>query len=211
MDLITAVTADVINKLSPDAGLVMVDVDLSSVEDAESMVALIEENRGDPEHWIGVTDGGITVNEGRSFWSPTFDGKRMPFIGDKFLDTAEPTVSFTLLEMTPENIKSASAAADIVGSAPKVVVQPRASVRKNDYHTNLVFVTMIGTDGLYVVEQDNALCTKGLDQSTGDKSVAQTSVEFAAHKSDPTKLDTLPQRYYFLSSSAAAASAGTDQ
>ena len=204
MEMLTAVTADVMNRLSPDAGVVMVDVDLDGITDASSMVALIDQMRADPQHWIGVTDGGIKVNEGRTWWSPTYDGKRMPYVGDKFLDTAEPKISFTLLEMTPENVKLASAAADVnTDVATKTVITPRATVKKGDYHTNLVFVTMVGTDGLYVAVQENALCTKGLDLSTADKNVAKLAVEFTAHKNDPTSQDTLPQRYFFLRNAAA--------
>lgn len=204
MEMLTAVTADVMNRLSPDAGVVMVDVDLDGITDASSMVALIDQMRTDPQHWIGVTDGGIKVNEGRTWWSPTFDGKRMPYVGDKFLDTAEPKISFTLLEMTPENVVLASAAADVDTSvATKTVITPRATVKKGDYHENLVFVTMVGTDGLYVAVQENALCTKGLDLSTADKNVAKLAVEFTAHKNDPNSRDTLPQRYFFLRNAAA--------
>ena len=203
MDMLTAVTADVINKLSPDAGVVMCDVDLSGVADAAAMAALIEENRGKAANWIGVTDGGIKVNEGRTFWSPTFDGKRMPYIGDKFLETAEPKISFTLLEMTPENVVRASAAADQSGSAPHITVKPRASIQKEDYKTNVVFATMIGHEGIYVVELKNALCTKGLDLSTADKAVGKIAVEFTGHKDDPKQVDTLPIEYHFFAAATA--------
>lgn len=203
MDMLTAVTADTINNLSPDAGVVMRDVDLATVNNAAAMVALIETTRKDPAKWIGVTDGGVKVNEGRSFWSPQFDGKRMPYKGDKFLDTAEPKITFTLLEMTADNVKAASSAADKTGTTGKVTVQPRASIQEGDYYSNLVFVTMIGHEGLYVVEMDNALCTKGLDFSSGDKKVGQLAVEFTGHKNDPTELDTLPIRYHFLPAATA--------
>lgn len=198
MEMLTAVTADVMNKLSPDAGVVLCNVDLSSVTDAAGMAALIEENRGKEESWIGVTDGGIKVNEGRAFWSPTFDGKRMPFKGDKFLDTAEPKISFTLLEMTPANVKAASTAADKSGASPHIIVKPRASIQASDYLTNVVFATMIGTEGIYVAELKNALCTKGLDLSTADKAVGKIAVEFTGHKDDPKSLDYLPIEYHFF-------------
>lgn len=212
MEMLTAVTADVMNKLSPDAGVVMYDVDLNDVADAAAAAALVEQYRGNPAHWIGVTDGGITVNEGRSSWTPTFDGKRMPFKGDKYLDTAEPTIGFTLLEYIPENVMLASGAADKVGSGAHVRVVPRASYKSEDYKSNVVFFTMIGAEGIYAAELKNALCTKGLDMSTADKDVGRLSVEFIGHKDDPATLDTLPIEYHFFASaSAAAASAGTEE
>ena len=203
--MLPAVYADVMNRLSPDAGIVMCDVDdIDAVETAEAMAELIEQMRGQPEHWIGVTDGGIKVNEGRTWWSPGFDGKRMPWKGDKFLDTAEPKMTFTLLEMTPDNMKRASAAADIVKSSEtKTTVNPRATIKEGDYHKNIVFVTMVGTDGLYVAVQKNALCTKGVDISTADKAVAKLAVEFMAHQENPNDYDKLPQYYFFVKKSAA--------
>lgn len=211
MEMLTAVTADVMNKLSPDAGVVLYDVDLSSLTDAAAVAALIEEHRGDVAHWIGVTDGGIKVNEGRSAWSPTFDGKRMSFKGDKFLDTAEPKISFTLLEYVPENVVLASGAADKSGEGTHIKVTPRASYKDTDYKSNVVFFTMIGTEGIYAAELKNALCTKGLDMSTADKAVGKLAVEFTGHKDDPATLDTLPIEYHFFSAAAAAAaSAGTE-
>ncbi len=202
MEMLTAVTADVINKLSPDAGVLLCDVDLSAVEDAEGMAALIAENRGKAGCWLGVTDGDIKVTEGRSSWSPTFNGKRMPFVGEKFLDTAEPKITCTMLEFSPENFIVASGAADQTGEGSKIVVTPRASYTAADYKTNVVWATMVGHEGICVVELLNALCTKGIDGSAGDKKVAQLAVEFTGHQSDPTKLDKLPVNYYFFGKKA---------
>ena len=202
MEMLTAVTADVINNLSPDAGIVLFNVPLDDVADAEAMAALIETNRGKAGTWGGVSDGDIKVKEGRTSWSPTFNGKRMPFKGDKFPDNAEPKVSFTMLEMTPENFVVASGAADKDGNGTHITVTPRASYKDSDYLTNMLWCTMKGHDGIYVVELLNALCTKGIDSTAGDRKVAQLAVEFTGHKDDPTKLDTLPIRYHFFAAKA---------
>lgn len=202
MEMLTAVTADVINNLSPDAGLLLFNVDIGSVADAEAMAALIDQNRGKAGNWGGVTDGDIKVTEGRSSWSPAFNGKRMPFKGDKFLDTAEPKISFTMLEFSPENFVVASGAADKAGSGTHITVTPRASYKDTDYLTNVLWCTMKGHDGIYVVELQNALCTKGIDSTAGDKKVAQLAVEFTGHKNDPTELDTLPIKYHFFAKKA---------
>ena len=202
MEMLTAVTAYVINNLSPDAGILLFNVPIDSVADAEAMAALIEQNRSKAGTWGGVTDGDIKVNEGRSSWSPTFNGKRMPFKGDKFLDTAEPKISFTMLEFSPENFVVASGAADKAGSGTHITVTPRASYKDTDYLTNVLWCTMKGHDGIYVVELQNALCTKGIDSTAGDKKVAQLAVEFTGHKNDPTELDTLPIKYHFFAKKA---------
>lgn len=205
MQMLTSVSAETINNLSPDAGVVMFGVSLDDVNDVAGLMALIETTRDDPTKWVGVTDGGVKVNEGRKSWSPNFDYKRLPVKNDKHLDTAEPKVSFTLLENTPNNVQRASAAADITTSGGKTMVQPRAYFKPGDYIDKLLYVIMVGTDEIYAVEADNVLCTKGLDFSSGDKKVGQYAVEFMAHKADYTDAETLPMRYYFIPATAAAA------
>lgn len=202
MNMLTAVTADVMDKLSPDAGVVMFNVDISGVADAEAMAALIETNRSKPENWGGVTDGDIKYSEGRKTWSPTFNGKRMPFIGDKYPDTAEPKLGFNMLEYTPEHFVVASGAADKTGSGAHITVTPRVAYKKEDYKTNVLWCTMVGEKGIFVYELKNALCIKGIDGSSGDKKVGQLAVEFVGHQSDPTKLDKLPLDYHFFAAKA---------
>lgn len=201
MDMITAVNADVMNNLNPTAGVVMCNVSLDGVADAAAMAALIETSRGNAENWIGVTDGDIKVDEGRKSWSPTFNDKRMPFKGDKYLDTAEPKISFNMLEYIPENVVLASGAADQSGSGAHITVTPRAEYKDADYKTNIVYATMVGHEGIYAVELLNALCVKGLSSTHGDKKVGQLAVEFMGHTADPSKKD-MPIKYHFFKATA---------
>ncbi len=201
MDMITAVNADVMNNLSATAGVVMYNVSLDGVADAAAFAALIETNRGKAENWIGVTEGDIKVDEGRKSWSPTFNDKRMPFKGDKFLDTAEPKIGFNMLEYIPENVMLASGAADKTGSGSHITVTPRAEYKNEDYKTNVVYATMIGPEGIYVVELLNALCIKGLSSTNGDKKAGQLAVEFTGHTADPSKKE-MPIKYHFFKAKA---------
>lgn len=199
--MITAVTADVINNLTPDAGVVLFNVDISAIETAAEMVALIETSSKTAENWLGVTDGGIKVDEGRKYWNPTYDSKRLSSIQEDYPDSAEPKISFTFLEQTPENIKAGSGAADITTTAQKTTIQPRLELKRTDYFTNIVFATMKGSDGIYVVELENALCTKGYSFASGDKKVGQSDVEFVGRVANPA-VKTLPIRYFVLTNAA---------
>ena len=199
--MITAVTADVINNLTPDAGVVMRNVDISQIKTAAEMIALIEQSQKTPDNWLGVTDGGIKIDEGRKYWNPSYDSKRLPSIEEDYPDTAEPKISFTFLEQTAENLKAASGAADITTSGQKTTVQPRLELKKGDYLTNVVYVTMKGSEGLYVVELENALCTKGYNFASGDKKVGQSDVEFMGRVANPA-VKTLPIHYHFLTNAA---------
>lgn len=203
MKMLTSVSAETINNLSPDAGVVMLDVSIDDVDTVEELMTLIDTTRGEPAKWVGVTKGGVNVNEGRKTWSPSYDYDRIPVIGGNYPDKYEPKISFTLVEMTPQNVMAASGAADLTTVGGKTKIQPRAHYQRKDYRNKFLFVTMKGPEGLFVVEADNVLCTKGLDHSSDDKNIGQLAVEFMPHKADFTDLSTLPMRYYFVPATAA--------
>lgn len=209
--MLTSVTADTINNLCPDAGIVVKNLDLEDVTDAASLLAKVEAKKGTAD-WVGVTDGGVQARENLSTWTPTHDYKRMNYVGGQYFDTADPTLSFTLVEFKPENIKNATAAADVSGEN-LIKVQPRAHIKPSDYIPKLTVIMMNGPEGLYIVEGDNALCTKGVDVTTGDKSIAKLAVEFHMHKGTlvDTAADELPMRYYFAPAADEAQTASTEQ
>ena len=60
---------------------------------------------------------------------------------------------------------------------------------------------MKGSDGIYVVELENALCTKGYSFASGDKKVGQSDVEFVGRVANPA-VKTLPIRYFVLTNAA---------
>ena len=195
--MLTSVTAETINNLVPDAGVVVANFDFSTATGAASLLALLDK-KVDTEDWIGATDGGIQVRENVSMWSPTHDYKRMPFVGDKHFETCDPTVSFTMVEFKAGNLRRACGAADVSGTT-LVKVQPRSEIKKADYIPKLVVILMCGEAGLYIVEGDNALCTKGLDVSSADKAIAKIAAEFHMHKGSLAESlsGDLPIRYYF--------------
>lgn len=195
--MLTSISADTYKRLSPDAGVVVFNVDLSAAAKAADVIAALETAKEDLEKWVGVTVGGVKVNEQRKTWTPNFDYRRLPVVGDKFLDSADPKLTFSLAEFTPENVKRGSGAADITGTG-KQVIQPRAHFEKGDYIAKMTYVTMVGDEGLYIVEADNVLCTKGLEQTSDDKKIGELAMEFLAHKTDMSKPDELPVRYYFV-------------
>ena len=63
MKMLTSVSAETINTLSPDAGVVMLDVSIDDVDTVEELMTLIDAPRSDPEKWVGVTKGGVKVND----------------------------------------------------------------------------------------------------------------------------------------------------
>lgn len=201
MNMVTPVTVETINNLQVDAGMLLKNFDFSSATDAESLMALIVSKEVQEASWMGATKGGINVQENRTYWSPEFDGKRMSYKGEKQFEKCEPKLTGTFMEYTPENVKAVSGVADIIVDGNVTTVQPKATIRLEDYFDNIVFVANKGKDGLYLTEMQNALCTSGMNPQSEDKNVGTLPFEFTAHAENVTFSEDLPIKYLFFSSS----------
>lgn len=198
LSMVTPITAETFNRLNFNAGMLLHDFDYSSATDAASLMALIVNQETQQNCWFGATKGGINVQENRSTWSPSMDGKRMPFVGETQFDTAAPRITGTLVEYTPQNVKAVSGSATLDEEDNVTTIQPTATIKRGDYFENVVFIGNIGADGLYLVEIDNALCTSGMNGQTTDKDIGTLPFEFTAHSSSPVFTDELPIRYKFF-------------
>lgn len=200
INMITPVTAETINNLAPNAGMLLKNFDYSSATDAQSLAALLTSEETQKNSRMGATKGGINVQENRSFWTPTYDGRRMPFVGEKQFDTADPKITGTFVEYTPENVRAVSGMADVTAADGNLVttVQPRATIKAGDYFNNIVWITNHGMDGLYLVEVKNALCTVGMNSQSTDKDIGTLPFEFSAHADSVVFTDELPIKYLFF-------------
>lgn len=199
MDMVTPIRAETFENLVFDAGMLFKNLDYSTATDAASLMALIktEKEKTSGSALLGATKGGINPQTNFEFWSPELDGKRMPFKGEKRLSSADCVVSGTLVEMTPDNVKDVLGLADKTGSGAKITVQPRFSIKEGDYIEHLVWVGNLGSDGLYLIDLKNALCTTGLSTQTTDKDVGTLPFEFHGHADDVSSTD-LPISYLFF-------------
>lgn len=195
LDMVTPVTADTFARLNFSAGMVAHDIDLSKVADAEALAALLQTNAANS---FGATKGNPRIDENRSYWSASFNGKRMPYKGDTRFDSARPTLGVTLVEFTPSNQAAASGAATVETNGNVTTVQPLADIKEGSYYSNVLFIGNNGTDGLYVAELKNALCVSSGAATFTDKDIASFDVEFAAHANNPADIKHLPIKYYFF-------------
>lgn len=198
LSMVTPITTETFNRLNFNAGMLLHDFDYSTATDAATLMALIVKEETQQNCWLGATKGGINVQENRSTWSPSMDGKRMSFVGEAQFDTAAPKITGTLVEYTPKNVKAVSGSAVLTESGNVTTIQPTATIKRGDYFDNVVFIGNIGADGLYLVEIDNALCTSGMNGQTTDKDIGTLPFEFTAHSDSPVFTDELPIRYKFF-------------
>lgn len=173
--------------------------------DYDTVEAFLEAVKEKPESWLGATSGTTDISEGRKNWTPDHNGLRVAYKGSQFLDTAEPMIKATLVEMTPDNIAAASGAADIVTDEAKPTltkVVPRTTIKDEDYIEPVVWFTNHGTQGIIGSILHNALCTTGMNWKADDKKVATCDVEFHGHADSPVLADTLPIEHFIFHSAA---------
>lgn len=190
------VTAETVQNYAVNSGMLVRNMDFTGITDAETFLAALT-TEGFRANILGATSGSTTISENRETWSPDHNGLRIPFKGSLYLDTAQPSIKVTLVEMTPNNIVLASGAADIVGLGTKAVkIIPRATFNEGDYVGTLTWFTNYGTRGIIGATVKNALCTTGLNWSVDDKNIATAEVEFMAHSDSLVFTDELPIEYF---------------
>ena len=206
--MLSPITAETFKTLVFDAGMLLVNFDFKTANDAQSLIALVTSSETQKKSWLGATKGGVNVQENREWWSPEMDGLRMPYKGMQRPSTAAPKMTGTLVEFRPMNVKLASGAAEITGEDTNVItVQPKASIKANDYLDNVDFIGDNGEDGLYLVELKNAICTSGINTQTADKDIGTIPFEFSGNSDSPVFTDDLPVKYMFFKASASSTEA----
>lgn len=201
--MINPVTLDTVKNYAVASGMLVRGLNPYEYDTAEAFVTAVKEA---PDSWLGATSGTTDISEGRKNWTPDHNGLRMPFKNSQFLDTAEPAIKATLIEMTPENIAVASGAADVVNTdgSKLTKIVPRATIQDGDYIEPVVWFTNLGNQGVIGCILHNALCISGMSWKVDDKKVATCDVEFRGHADSPILSDTLPIEYFVLLSEADA-------
>lgn len=194
--MLNAVSEETVHHYALNSGILAHSFDFEGVTSAETFLAKVKDEAF-AANLFGATQGSTSISENRSYWSPDHNGKRNPTVGQSFPDTAEPSISATLVEMTPANIKLTSGVADVTGEGTTAItIQPRATIKEGDYLPNVIWFTNYANKGIIGAVIDNALCTTGMNWSVDDKKIATCKVEFKAHSKSLLFNDDLPIRYF---------------
>lgn len=179
--MVTPIRAETFKQLGFNAGILLKNFDYSSATDAGTLATAIATAITAGTALLGGTKGGVNIATNTTFWKPEIDGMRMDFKGEQQMDNAECKMSGTLVELTAENFKDVLALADITTATNITTIQPRFSIKNEDYIDHIVWVGDHGSDGLFLVDLKNALNTSGLNMQTADKDIATLPFEFTGH------------------------------
>ena len=194
----TPLRKETYKNLQLNAGVILLNTDISSYATADALKTAIAAAIADGSSLLGATRGGGSFVITRDIREVEADGVRMGFVGSKIVDASDAYLSTTIIEQTPEHIKTLIGNADIDDSVPgHVVVSIRSAIDDGDYLQNLIWVGDT-SEGFMAIELMNALNTADFSFTFSDKNEGTATCEFHAHQEDVATDETLPVKLHFL-------------
>lgn len=186
------IRTETFENLQLNAGIFLKNFDYSSIADAAALKTAIASAIAAGTNILGATRGGGSFVATRELRTPDADGKRYPFVGDKFVDSVDARLSTTLIEMTAQNVKDAFGSAEITTSGKKSTIKLKTAIGTEDYLTSLCWIGDLADGRLVLISLDNALNTADFNLTFTDKGEGTLPVEFHAHQGDVLDYDYAP-------------------
>lgn len=200
--MMTALRAATFENLQLNAGVFLIGLDADQYTDTDALETAIFEMLDDDTKHLGATIGDGTFVAEPEVRNIEANGKRYDVIGSTVYDAWSCRMTGTMKEITPGNFARVLATADVTttGNVSKVTI--RTNVTADDYIPKLAWVGDT-SEGLMMIELDNALNIVGATFTFVDKGEGQLPFEFKAHVADLSKQDEAPARIYFFKKAAA--------
>lgn len=146
---------------------------------------------------LGATRGGGSFNVTREQREPEVDGLRYRWKGGTFVDSADPQLSTTLVETTPENFRVALGGT-ISTSGKKTTVRMPTAMGDDAYLDDLCWVGDLADGRLVMIVLYNAVNTADLTFTFQDKGEGSLAVEFHACQESFDDYDYAPFEIVFF-------------
>ena len=199
----TPLRAETYKNLQLNAGVMLVNCDLDEYDDAEELKAALTDLIADGSTLLGATRGGGTYVVTREMRNVEADGVRANFKGGTIVDGGDVYMSTTLIEQTPEHMKSVIGNADIDDTKPNhIKIKIRLAVDDDDYIQTVVWVGDT-SEGFMAIELYNALNTADITFTWADKNEGTVTVEFHAHQEGVDMTEYLPTVLHYFTPSTA--------
>lgn len=198
MRMITPCRTETFQNLQLNAGAFLVDFDYSTATDAASLRTLFATALSDESKLLGATRGGGSFVVTQETREPDVDGKRYSFKGGRFVDSADASLTGTLVEIRPQMLARLMATGDVVTSGSKTTVTMHTAIENEDYIDSLVWIGDMSDGGIVIIDLKNALNTNGVTLTFSDKGEGTIPFEFHAHQDAVEDYDTAPFKVIFL-------------
>ena len=198
----SALRAETFDKLQLNAGIVLKDLNYSSVTDSAALktaIANIISGGSSPiGTLVGATRGGGTFTVTRETRTPEIDGMRYGFKGSDFVDSTDAYLSTTLIEITPDNIADLLATGTATTSGKKTTIKMATAITSSDYLTNICWVGDLADGQLVLICLKNAINTADFTFTYTDKGEGTLAAEFHARQAAVTDYDEAPFEIVFF-------------
>ena len=196
-NITTPLRRDTYRSLQLNAGITLVNYDISSYTTAEDLKAALATAISAGTNLLGATRGGGTFTMTREIRQVEADGARFRFVGGEIVDSADAYLSETLIEITPAHLKHVLGNVDVTTSGTKTTIDFRTAFEDGDYLQNVVWIGDT-SEGFVCIDLKNALNTADFTFTFADKNEGTVNVEYHAHQADVGDYDSLPVRIIFL-------------
>ena len=149
---------------------------------------------------LGATRGGGNFTVSRETRTPDVDGLRYRWKGGTFVDSADPQLSTTLVETTPENFATAMGGTASTSGKLTTVRMPTA-IGDDAYLDDLCWVGELADGRLVMICLYNALNTADFTFTFQDKGEGSFGVEFHACQENFDDYDYAPFEVVFFGKS----------
>lgn len=194
---LSALREDTFQNLQLNVGMFVKNFDYENIQDAGELLEAIEDELESGDELLGVTYGGGNFSVSREMRNPQIDGLRYRYKGGSFVDSADPYLSTTLKECTPQNF-AAGFGGEVTTSGKKATVRMPTAIKPSAYLTNLCWIGELSGGQMVMIVLYNALNTADFTFTFQDKGEGSQGVEFHGCQSDVKDYDYAPFEVIFL-------------
>ena len=188
----TPLREETFENLQLNAGIFIKNLDYSSIADAEALKSAIASAITAGTNIIGATRGGGSFTVTREIREPDVDGRRYPFKGGKFVDSADAQLSTTMVEVTAKNLKMALGSGEITTSGKKTTIKMNTAIQSSDYIDSITWFGDMADGRMIAITLKNALNTADLSLTFTDKGEGTIPIELHAHQAAVNDYDKAP-------------------
>lgn len=204
--LTSPIRSETFQNLQLNAGIFIKNLVYDSITDAAALKTLITnivtgasaaEGNGT---MLGATRGGGTFVVTREIREPDVDGRRYPFKGGKFVDSADARLTTTLIEVTPDALVLAlgNGEANTPSGSKVTTIKMHTAIESTDYITNICWVGDIADGRMVLILLENALNTADFSLTFTDKGEGTLPVELHAHQANVNDYDYAPFKIMYF-------------
>lgn len=194
----TPLRSETFENLQLNAGIFIKNLDYSSITDATALKTAIAAAITAGTDIIGATRGGGSFTVTRDIREPEIDGRRYPFKGGKFVDSADAQLSTTLVEITADNLVMALGSGKATTSGKKTKIEMNTAIGDADYIDSITWFGDMSDGRMVAITLFNALNTADLSLTFTDKGEGTLPIELHAHQEDVNDYDKAPFEIVFF-------------